>query len=173
MIAFPGKCIRNATFVNHVICQTHEWMTVSVLSLLIIYHQGEHRPQPGPSNHPWSQVPYQPLLQWAGQFFWYWDHTRVPEDACPQEEPQLFPYSHLFSGVRAYYHSLYMCHFQAKLNRTDYSDVLWHWQWPSVCRHKRLMKERMILYMHCICFQVDIENILLTNISLLRGFESN
>lgn len=101
--------------------QDTEWKPLSDLTLILISHQGEHRFEPCASGHPWGQLPHQPLLQRAGHLFWSGDHTRVPEDACPQEEPQLLPHSQLLSGVWAHHHSLYMCYLQAQLIKTDCS----------------------------------------------------
>ena len=97
-----------------------------LISPILYPDQGEHRLEPGASGHPWGQLPHQPLLQDTRQCFWFRDHPRVPEDACPQEKPQLFPQGQLLPGVWAYHHCLYMCYLQAQLNRTDCSvTALW------------------------------------------------
>lgn len=97
--------------------------SLSLITLLLISHQGEHWLEPSTPGHPRGQLPHWPFLQGTRQYIWSRDHTRVPENARPQEKRWLLPHLQLLSGIWAHHHSVYMCHLQAQLNRTDFYHI--------------------------------------------------
>lgn len=103
---YAGQQLVEATTANNQLCGS---------SAFLHSHQGEHRPKQGPAGYPRGQLSHQPLVQGTGQWLGLRDHPRVPQDACPQEESQLFPHSHLLFGVRGHHRSLPMCHLEAQL----------------------------------------------------------